>query len=74
MYWHLQNAGTLLQLGYTFTNSLSQALSGAVSLSHGTKTPILLRIPSVLGLLLQWMLHLHQWSLLTSHSAKPQML
>lgn len=26
MHWHLQNAGTLLQLGYTFTKSLSQAL------------------------------------------------
>lgn len=30
---HRQNAGTLLQLGYTFTNSLSQALSRGCDLS-----------------------------------------
>lgn len=47
---------------------------GAATLAYGAKTPILFRIPSILGLLLQWTLHLPQWSLLASHGAKPQLL
>lgn len=45
--------------------------SGNLSLLLGVKSECLSTASSVLGLLLHLRSHLHQWCLLTSHSAKP---
>jgi hypothetical protein len=56
----------LLQLGCTFTNSLSWTLFMVLQ--------FLFMISSVLEFQLILRLHLHQWLLLASHSAKPRLL
>lgn len=63
--------GSLLQMGCTFNNRLS---SSALTLPHGTKSQHLSITPSVLGILQLLRLHLPQWPLLVSHSAKPWLL
>lgn len=71
-FWNAQYTGITTELDYGFA-TISPS-SSSWTLPHGTKSQLFSITPSLLRLLLQHSLHIHQWPLLASYNVKPQHL